>query len=187
MNVPIIATVAILSLVTAFPGPPGEAASLPPIADVEVVPAPHVEVVSAALLTRVEVHYGPRSTQILAFDAEDQVTAEIVVWIVDEGHIRIDANFPDDIHAMAVVNGHGEIIEIDNEARELVAPRINAIVDLLAQTEQAGWFPCAFHGTMAVVELAGANPIGIASAVLAACECLPLLVDEFEDIECPGF
>jgi hypothetical protein len=99
----------------------------------------------------------------------------------------IDAIFPDDIFAMAVVNGKGEIIELDNEAHGLVAPRIAAVVDLLAQTEQVGWFPCAFHGAMAVVEIAHANPIANASAVLAACECLPLLVDEFEDIECPGF
>jgi hypothetical protein len=88
---------------------------------------------------------------------------------------------------MAVVNGNGEIIEVDNEARRHVAPRIAAVVDLLAQTEQAGWLPCAFHSAMAVVEVAHANPIALASAVLAACECLPLLVDEFEDIECPGF
>lgn len=112
---------------------------------------------------------------------------KIVVWIVDENHIRIDANFPDEIHAMAVINGNGEIIEIDNGAHELVAPRIAAVVDLLAQTEQAGWFPCAFHGAMAVVEIAHANPIAIASAVAAACECLPLLVDEFQDLECPLF
>jgi hypothetical protein len=103
------------------------------------------------------------------------------------GHIRIDANFPDDIRAMTVVNGNGEILEIDNGAHELVAPRIAAVLDLLAQTEQAGWAPCAFHGVMAVVELAHANPIGIASAVAAACECLPLLVDEFQDLECPLF
>jgi hypothetical protein len=88
---------------------------------------------------------------------------------------------------MTVVNGNGEILEIDNGAHELVAPRIAAVLDLLAQTEQAGWAPCAFHGVMAVVELAHANPIGIASAVAAACECLPLLVDEFQDLECPLF
>jgi hypothetical protein len=152
-----------------------------------IIPILAIALPTAAPLTRAEVHHGPESTQIVAFDAEDQVAAEIVVWIVDEGHIRIDAIFPDDIHAMAVVNGNGEIIEVDNEAHGLVAPRIAAVVDLLAQTEQAGWVPCAFHGVMAVVEIAHANPIALASAVLAACECLPLLVDEFEDIECPGW
>jgi hypothetical protein len=185
VNAPFIPLVAILSQVPAAPGPLTEA-SLPPIADVEV-PAPHVESVSAAPLTRAEVHDGPRSTQVLAFDAENQVAAEIVVRIVGEGHIRIDAIFPDDIHAMAVVNGKGEILEIDNEAHELVATRIAAVLDLLAETEQAGWFPCAFHSTMAVVELAHANPLALASTVLAACECLPLLVDEFEGMECPLF
>lgn len=122
----------------------------------------------------------------MGFDAEEKIAAEIVVQIVDEGHIQIDAIFPDDIHVMAVVNGKGEIIEIDNEAHELVAPRIAAVVDLLAQTEQAGGVPCAVHSAMAVIEIAHANPFAIVSAVLAACECLPLLVDEFEDIECPG-
>jgi hypothetical protein len=139
VNTPVIPLIAILSL-AAVPGPPGEA-SLPPIPAVEVVP--DVEAVSAAALTRAEVHYGPVSTQVVVFDAEDQVAAEIVVGIVDEGHIRIDATFPDDIHVMAVVNGKGEIIEIDNDAHELVAPRIAEVVDLLAQTEQAGPLPCA--------------------------------------------
>jgi hypothetical protein len=40
---------------------------------------------------------------------------------------------------------------------------------------------------MAVVEIVAVSPFAIVSAVLAACECLPLLVDEFEDIECPGW
>jgi hypothetical protein len=84
MYVPIIPLVAILSPVTPFIGPPG-AASLPPITDVEVVSTLYAEPVSASPLTRVEVHYGPESTQVVAFDAEDQVAAEIVVQIVDEG------------------------------------------------------------------------------------------------------
>jgi hypothetical protein len=137
--------------------------------------------------SRVEVNLGPESTQIVAFDAADQVAAEIVVWIVAPDHIRIDAIFPDDVHAMAIVNGRGEVIAIDNEDRERVAPRIAAVVDLLAETEQAGWLPCAFHGAMTIVEIAHANPLALASGILAACECIPLLIEEFEEIKCPGF
>jgi hypothetical protein len=137
--------------------------------------------------SRVEVNRGSESTQIVAFDAADQVAAEIVVWIVAPGHIRIDAIFPDDVHAMAIVNGRGEVIAIDNEDRERVAPRIAAVVDLLAETEQAGWLPCAFHGAMTIVEIAHANPLALASGILAACECIPLLIEEFEEIKCPGF
>lgn len=138
-------------------------------------------------LSRAEVRFGDESTQVVAFDTEDRVAVEIVVWIGSDGYIRIAAAFSDDIHAMAVVNGKGEIIELDNDAPDLVAARIAAVVDLLAQTEQAGWLPCAAHSSMAVLEFAHANPLALASTVLAACSCLPLLVEEFEDIECPGY
>jgi hypothetical protein len=137
--------------------------------------------------TRVEVVHGPASTQVIAFDKEDRVAAEIVVSIVDQGHIQIDAVFPDDIRTMVMVDGSGEVIEIDNEDHGRVAPRIAAVLDLLGETEQAGWVPCALHSTMAIVEIAHVNPWAIASVVLAACSCLPLLVEEFEDIKCPGY
>lgn len=136
---------------------------------------------------RVEVHYAGDSTHVLAFDEHDQVTAEIGVWIVDGGHIRIDAAFPDDIRASVTTDANGRVLNIDNEDHAQVAPRIAAVADLLADTEQAGWAPCAFHSVMAVVEVAHVNPLALASTVLAACECLPLLVDEFKDLECPLF
>jgi hypothetical protein len=40
---------------------------------------------------------------------------------------------------------------------------------------------------MTIVEIAHANPLALASGILAACECIPLLIEEFEEIKCPGF
>lgn len=146
---------------------------------------PLLATLSPAPLDRVEVHHGPDFTQVVALDAQDEVAAEIVVQILDDGYIRIYAAFLDDIQAAVTLAGNGEVIDIDNEDHELVMPRIAEVLDLLAETEQAGWGGCAFHSVMTIVEIAHANPILVATGILAACECLPLLVDEYKDIECP--
>jgi hypothetical protein len=136
-------------------------------------------------LTRAELERGPDSAHVLAFDANDDVAAEIVLWRVDQRHIRIDALFPDGLVLTAVFDGEF-IVTIDNDHPEAVAGRLAAINDLLAATSepQASWLKCAAYAAITALELAQASPIGVATAVLAACECLPEIVDEFEGMEC---
>lgn len=158
--------VALLPLVTAFTGSP-EYASLPPITDVEVVESAD-------------------STHVLAFDPDGEVAAEVVVWAV-EGEIRLDALFPDGLYLSVVTDGESVTIESDDAAE--VAERMGALLDHLGQTEQEGeeWGDCAGHAAHAAVGCALARPfMCVVGSVIAACECLPLLVDEFEGYSCPG-
>lgn len=134
---------------------------------------------------RVEVYPGTESTQVVALDSDDQVYAEIVVSATGDGRIRIDAVFSDDLSTMAVIDSSGKVIEIDNEDHEQIAPRIAAVLDILGETEQAGWGGCVFASVVTVVEIVAVSPWAIPHGIVAACECIPALVDGYEDIHCP--
>jgi hypothetical protein len=53
-----------------------------------------------------------------------------------------------------------------------------------ATDSQASWLECAAYTAITIGEIAHVNPWAVATAVLAACECLPEIVDEFEGMEC---
>jgi hypothetical protein len=158
MNAPIIA------LVTAFSGPPDVLS--PPIADVEVVE-------------------GTDSTHVFAYDPDGEVAAEIVVWGRD-GEVRFDALFPDGFYLSLVTDG--ESVTVDSDDAEEAAARMGEIHDFLSQIDpQAAPAPCAIAVATGVFHAVTANPLVVVEAVLAACECLPLIVDEWEGYHCPYF
>ena len=60
----------------------------------------------AAAPVRVEYESGANSAHVLAFDNEDEVAAEVVLWHTGDGKLRLDAAFPDGLIASAeVVDG----------------------------------------------------------------------------------
>jgi hypothetical protein len=136
---------------------PPEDVTRPPIADVEVIESAD-------------------SAHVLAYDPDGEVAAEVVVWGRD-GEVRFDAVFPDGLYVSLVTDG--ETVNVESDDVEEAAARMGEIRDFLVQLEpQAGPIPCG----AAVV-----GGIVIVDAVLAACECLPLLVDEWEGYHCPYF
>lgn len=154
-----------LALVAAFTGPPDDA-PFPSISDVEVVESAD-------------------STSLFAYDHEREVAAEIVVSIND-GKIKLDALFPDGLYLSVVTDG--DAVNIDTDDAEEAAARLGKIDAFLQETEpQKGEVPCAAALVAGAVHAAAASPWVIVEAILAACECLPLLVDEWEDYHCPGF
>jgi hypothetical protein len=146
---------------------------------------PPAAVPPASQLTRAEFERSPSSVHVLAFDANEDVAAEVILWRVDQRHLRIDALFPDGILLTAVFDGDS-ITTLDNDEPEVVAARLAAVIDLLASASvsQANWTKCAGYAAFAAWELSHASPIGVVGAVLAACECLPEIIDEFEGMEC---
>jgi hypothetical protein len=136
-------------------------------------------------LSRAEVERGPDSVHVLAFDANDDVAAEVVVWHGVNQDIRIDALFPDGLTLSAVVAVSGEVMSIDSDDPQTVAGRLAAVDDLLAGgTVQASWLKCAAYAAITAWELSHASPIAVPTAILAACECLPEIVEEWEALEC---
>jgi hypothetical protein len=134
------------------------------------------------------------STHVLTYDSDGEVVAELVVARTDTGALRLVARFPDgasvnaEISEAALASGNvGEAL-VECVDCESANAQLAGVQDVLHDVDhQAGWVPCAIHSTMAIVEVAHANPWAVVSAVLAACSCLPELVEEFEDIECPGY
>jgi hypothetical protein len=136
----------------------------------------------------------PDSTHVLTYDSDGELVAELVVARTDTGAIRLDARFPDGASVNVEIGeaalGSGEVGEalVECVDCESAYAQLAGVQDVLHDVDhQAGWVPCAIHSTMAIVEVAHANPWAVVSAVLAACSCLPELVEEFEDIECPGY
>jgi hypothetical protein len=136
----------------------------------------------------------PDSTHVLTYDSDGEVVAELVAARTDTGGIHLDARFPDgasvnvEISAAALASGDvGEAL-VECVDCESANAQLAGVQDVLNDVDhQAGWVPCAIHSTMAIVEVAHANPWAVVSAVLAACSCLPELVEEFENIKCPGY
>jgi hypothetical protein len=138
--------------------------------------------ISSAPLARAEVEVEPDSAHVLAYDTEGEVAAEIVVWHYGE-EIRLDALFPDGTSLNATILGG--TVTVDSDDLEAARTQIVAVRNLLHDIDpQKGWLKCAAYAAISIEELAHASPIGVATAVLAACECLPLIIDEWEGMEC---
>jgi hypothetical protein len=130
----------------------------------------------------VEVQARGPSSHMTTFDADGEVSAEIVVQLDESGQPRIDVVFADGLH-LSIVDGK---VETDNEAE--VAERADAIERWLAANDpQADWIPCAIATAETIRHGVTASPWVLVSSYVAACTCLPLLVEEWEDYSCPGF
>ena len=88
----------------------------------------------AASPTRVEYESGAQSAHVLAFDDEGEVAAEVVLWHVGDGKLRLDAAFPDGLTASAELDGDGDVVII-SEDPVTAAARLAEVEDILAAQE----------------------------------------------------
>lgn len=135
----------------------------------------------------VDSEQGDRSYHLNAYDADGEVSAELIAWGDADGVLHIDVVFPDGLYAMATI--HGEDVTVDSPDPAEVAARAQAIGDFLRETGdlEKPWAPCALGIVGTVVGVVGANPWVLVTTYGMACSCLPLLIEEFEEIKCPGF
>jgi hypothetical protein len=130
---------------------------------------------------RAEVTSGPDWAGVLTYDDAGEVSAEIVVWSVDQ-EIRVDAVFPDGASMNATVVD-GELADIECDDCASAREQIEAVLDdmPLVETLQASWLKCAGYAALTVGELATGHPwLAVPTAVLAACECLEAYDDTKE-------
>jgi hypothetical protein len=133
-------------------------------------------------LARAEVDFGPDSAHVLAYDTTGEVAAEIVIWAHAE-EIRLDAVLPDGSSLNASILDGNLTVECDD--CQAAGAQIVEVQNLLHDMDsQASWLKCAAYTAITIGEIAHVNPWAVATAVLAACECLPEIVDEFEGMEC---
>jgi hypothetical protein len=149
------------------------------------VTQPPSDVASPDIAT-VDVERSDDTAQITARDSDGEVSAEMFIWLDADGRTRLSAAWPDGLYASVVIDGESFTVDSDNQQE--AAARMNEVRDFMKKNEpQAGPIPCAGAVIAGIGHALTANPLVIVDAVFAACECLPLLVDEWEGYHCPGF
>jgi hypothetical protein len=151
---------------------------------VALAPAPATEPPAAEPLdvSDAEVVQGDRSAHLLMYDAEGEVSAEVIVWVDEQDRHRFDVAFPDGVYLSATTDG--EEVVIDSPDAADVAARVEAIDRFLAteQPQAKGskvW--CAGSLLLTAGACAASSLLGcMGGAVVSACVC----VEAFTDSEC---
>lgn len=139
-------------------------------------------------IDHVTVEQSSDAAHVLAYDSDGQVAGEVILSHEIGGDetvaLHIDAIFPDGAYMFAVVTDDGEqTVETEGNAAAQIA-EIQAV--LVAHQENASWFDCALAAALAAEGCITVNPFAcVGGGIAAACLCLPEIVDEFEDMECP--
>jgi hypothetical protein len=142
-------------------------------------------------IDHVTVEQSSDAAHVLAYDSDGQVAGEIILSHeigTDEtgeptAELHIDAIFPDGAYMFAVVTDDGEqTVTTEGNAAAQIAEIQAILVDV---DTKAKWWKCAGEIGLAAAAYISVHPIAaLATTVLAACECLPLIVDEFAGMEC---
>lgn len=140
----------------------------------------------------VEAHRSGQDAEIHVLDSEGELEAVLVVTIADTetgAQIHLEADFGDGLYMLSrATPGSTPLVESNNAT--VVQERLAAILELQNDPDGTKSSPggCAWA---AVGAAAGCIAVQFffctIGSIVAACECLPEFVDEFEDIECPGF
>lgn len=130
---------------------------------------------------RIEEHAD--ATEIVALDSSGAAIGLISVW-VGSGVIHVDADY-DDGYLHVELDGDRPIIDsnLDPDVARERALLLGAMLE--PGLVPYGWGACAFAATGTIIAAATANPWVIGGAIASACSCLPVMVEEFEDLECP--
>lgn len=135
----------------------------------------------------VTVARSSESTHVFGYAARD-VAVEVAIWLSD-GEPRLAVTMPDGSYLFAAV--HDGDVTIDSNDFELIEAQLGELeqtMDLTATVEQAGWVDCGLEVVGTGLACAGVQAVlCVVGSIASACTCLPLVVEEFEDMDCPGF
>jgi hypothetical protein len=142
----------------------------------------------------IDVASANETTEVLVYDEAGEVFATLVIWIDADGRVRMDADFADG-HYLSVAVVDGEEPAIESSDRAQVAERLSTIMDnanalddlsLDGGTTSASIGGCAWGVISTAGACAAVRPIFcVVGGVIAACNCLPLIVEELEEYSCP--
>jgi hypothetical protein len=139
-------------------------------------------------IDHVIVEQSSDAAHVLAYNSDGQVVGEIILshetGTSETAELHLDAIFPDGAYMFAVVTDDGEQkVEIQGNAAAQIAEIQAILVDV--DGTKAKWWKCAGEIGLATAAFIAVHPVtALATTVLAACECLPLLVDDFAGMEC---
>jgi hypothetical protein len=140
-------------------------------------------------LDSVEFIDGGEDVQLVAYDAGGEVIGSIAFWRDRGGGLHVLSDYGD---------GYAEVVFVDGEATitatlapAVVGDRAALIGDRLYHEGHGPkgkpWASCAFSVLGTAASCAAATPICPLTAIPLACNCLPLIVKEWEGKKCPGF
>jgi hypothetical protein len=124
--------------------------------------------------SRVEIEESNGTTSVLVYEGDD-VTAEIVLWLDGDDHVRLDANFEDGEYLRAVLDGD-ELVE--HEASPAAADRVT---QMLEATSARG-VSCALHVLHMVAECVGPKVFCPLAMVWSACTCSETFASKYPDL-----
>src|SRR5262245_29065358 len=138
-------------------------------------------------IDHVNVEQSSDAAHVLAYDSDGQVVGEIIlsheIGKDETAELHLDAIFPDGAYMFAVVTDDGgQTVEIEGNAAAQIAEIQAFLVD---NETEAAWWKCVGEIGLAALAIVEVKPIvATATTIMAACECLPLIVDEFAGMEC---
>jgi hypothetical protein len=134
------------------------------------------------VVERAEVEKWDNSSHLLTYDADGEVTASLVLWAEPSGTLHFDADFPDGLRLSAVIIG--DEVQIDSEDAAEVVARVEMIDDYLSSSQdhlEGSWLTCAAKTAATAYYCATINPVlCLSGTVLAACDCIPLILGKGE-------
>lgn len=137
-------------------------------------------------VARVEITQSAPCAHVVALDSGGHFAGAVTLCADEAGRVDVDADFADDLYLSVRHDGSDKPTIESNGARESQA-RMNLMLGYLDPVQvQAGWGSCIMSAAGLVGAVVAISPIGVvASAWATGCDCVPLLDEEFAEIECP--
>jgi hypothetical protein len=144
-----------------------------------------------AELHRAEFVIGDDDVVLHAYDVDAQVIGSIALWAERDGTIVVVSDYGDGF-AQTTILPSGQVVTEATLSAEAIAERAVAMANQLnreyaPQAQAAGWLSCSLSVVGTAISCAGAQPWCPIAASVAACNCVPLMSEEFEEMKCPGF
>ena len=122
--------------------------------------------------------------QLIAYDAAGEVIASIALWVDSGDRIWIDSDYEDGFAEVMIVDGRATLDS--TLAPETLTKRTRLIMSYVEPggPQAAKPMGCALFAAGAVITCSFAQPGCPIAAGVAACHCLPLVVQEWEGYSC---
>lgn len=135
----------------------------------------------------VEVTKVDACAHIAAYDDAGDFAGVISICADEAGQIDVDADFADDLYLSFRGGGDKPTIESNGAAESI--ERMHLVLSYLDPADiQAGWGGCLISAGGMIASAVAVQFVGaMVGAYATACSCVPLLDEEFAEIECPFY
>jgi hypothetical protein len=138
-------------------------------------------------LDSVEFIDGGEDVQLVAYDAGGEVIGSIAFWASEDGAVWVVSDYADG-YTVVAISPAGDVRTESTLSPDVTAARAIVIGERIdPDSVQEGKGACALSAAGTVISCAAASWWCPFTAISTACNCLPLIVKEWEGKKCPGF